>query len=61
MKDKNYSSSGLELQRQCSYREKGGSVGSMARFYSKLTFIKHSENAEGKLRMTADSKLDAAL
>lgn len=61
MKDKNYSSDGLELQRQCSYRKKGGRVGSRARFYSKLTFIKHSKDAEGKLRMTADSKLGAAL
>lgn len=36
-------------------------MGSRARFYSKLTFIKHSKDDERKLRMTADSKLGAAL
>lgn len=38
----------------------GKSEGGKARFYFKLTFIKHSKDAEGKLRMT-DSEPGAAL
>lgn len=60
MKDKKYFSNDLKLQRQYSYRKKGGTEGERVSFYSKLTFIQHSEDAEGKLKMT-DSKLGAAL
>lgn len=53
-------SNGRKLQRQHSYGKEWGSEGGKARFYFKLTFIKHSKDAEGKLRMT-DSEPGAAL
>lgn len=53
-------SNGHKLQRQHSYGKEWGSEGGKARFYFKLTFIKHSKDAEGKLRMT-DSEPGAAL
>lgn len=56
-----YFSNSFKLHRQHNYRKKGGSERWRARFYSKLTFIKLLKDAEGKLRMTADNELAAAL
>lgn len=60
IKKKKNLTNGHKLQRQHSYGKEWGTEGGKARFYFKLTFIKHSKDAEGKLRIT-DSEPGAAL